>query len=71
MAERIFEGLGMRPRIVSVPPPLWRAALALAQPLLPGASAAMGARMDQDLAFDPGPAARDLGWTPRNFHPRF
>jgi hypothetical protein len=31
----------------------------------------MGARMAADLAFDGGPAARDFGWAPRAFHPRF
>ena len=71
MAERVFEGLGMRPAIVSVPPPLWRLALALASPILPGATAAMGDRMAADLVFDPEPARRDLGWSPRAFHPRF
>ncbi len=71
MVERIFEGLGRRPRIVPVPAPLWRAAFAVAAPLLPGATASMGARMDADLVFDGAPAARDLGWAPRDFRPRF
>ncbi len=71
MAGRVFEGLGRRPRLLAVPPPLWRLGLALAGPLLPGATAAMGERMGADLTFDPGPARRDLGWTPRPFHPRF
>jgi nucleoside-diphosphate-sugar epimerase len=71
MAERVFAGLGRTPRILSVPKPVWRAGLAVAAPLLPGVGAAMGERMDQDLAFDGAAAARDLGWSPRPFQPRF
>jgi nucleoside-diphosphate-sugar epimerase len=71
MAARIFEGLGRRPRIVSLPPTLWRAGFTLAAPLLPGAGAAMGARMAEDLVFDPAPARAAFGWNPRAFHPRF
>ena len=71
MCERVFEGLGRRPRLLPLPPGVWRAGLALAGPLLPGATAAMGARMACDLTFDPVPAARDFGWAPRDFHPRF
>ena len=71
MCERVFEGLDRRPRLLTLTPAAWRLALALAAPLLPGATAAMGARMGQDLAFDAAPALRDFGWTPRAFHPRF
>jgi hypothetical protein len=52
MAVRIFHGLGLRPRVVSLPPRLWQAGLKLAAPLLPGATAAMGERMGEDLVFD-------------------
>jgi nucleoside-diphosphate-sugar epimerase len=71
MAARIFEALGKRPRMVAVPPAMWRLGLGLAAPLLPGATAAMGARMAADLTFDPAPAARDFGWSPRPFRPDF
>ena len=71
MVVRIFHGLGRRPRIVTVPPSLWRLGLRLARSRLPGVNAAMGARMDADLVFDSGPAARDLGWSPRPFRPKF
>jgi len=71
MAERVFEGLGRTPRILTVPGPLWSLAFMLARPLLPGATAAMGARMSEDLTFDPEPARRDLGWASRAFHPVF
>ncbi len=71
MVERVFAGLGRKPLILSVPLPLWRLGLTLASPLLPGATAAMGERMAEDLVFDGKPAAVDFGWSPRDFHPRF
>ena len=71
MAGRIFEALGRPPRLLSLPPPLWRLGLALASPVLPGATAAMGARMSEDLAFDASPAMRDFGYAPRPFRPVF
>lgn len=71
MLVRIFHGLGRRPRIVSLPPPLWTLGLRVVGSRLPGVNASMGARMDADLTFDPGPAVRDLDWSPRPFRPRF
>ena len=71
MCGRVFEGLGRRPRLLTIPPALWRLGLWAASPVLPGATAAMGGRMSQDLVFDAGPAARDFGWAPRAFRPRF
>jgi uncharacterized protein YbjT (DUF2867 family) len=71
MAARIFEALGQRPRLLAIPPPLWRLGLTLAAPLLPGATAAMGMRMAEDLTFDGASAARDFGWSPRAFRPDF
>jgi nucleoside-diphosphate-sugar epimerase len=70
MSERIFEGMGRQPRIISVPPAIWRLGLILATPLLPGATSAMGSRMADDLTFDGAPAQRDFQWRPRDFHPR-
>ncbi|WP_269714546.1 NAD-dependent epimerase/dehydratase family protein [Caulobacter sp. NIBR2454] len=71
MAGRVFEGLGRRPLIVSLPPALWRIGLTLASPIMPGVTAGMGERMEADLTFESGDAARDFGWAPRDFHPRF
>ena len=71
MAGRVFDSLNKPRFIVSLPPWLWRLAFAVAQPLLPGATAAMGTRMAADLTFDGGPARRDFGWAPRAFRPRF
>ena len=62
MAERVFEGMGRRPAILPLPESLWRAAFSLARPLLPGATAQMGSRMSEDLAFDGSAAAADFGW---------
>jgi nucleoside-diphosphate-sugar epimerase len=71
MVERIFLGLDRTPRILCVPEPLWRLGFGLARSRLGGATAAMGERMSQDLAFDGGPAMRDFGWAPRPFRPVF
>jgi hypothetical protein len=54
-----------------MPPWLFALVMRLAKPFYPGATAAMGARMGQDLTFDSSAAARDFGWSPRAFHPRF
>jgi nucleoside-diphosphate-sugar epimerase len=71
MTERIFEAVGKRPRIVSVPPPIWKLAILVATPVIPGVTAAMGSRMAEDLTFDAAPAERDFAWRARDFRPRF
>jgi uncharacterized protein YbjT (DUF2867 family) len=71
MVGRIFDGLGKRRRIVTVPPVLWKTAFALAAPLLPNANVAMGERMSKDMVFDATPAIKDFGWNPRSFQPKF
>ena len=71
MVVRIFESLGRPPQVICLPPRLWKMAFALARPLLPGATAAMGVRMEADLTFDGSDAVRDLSWRPRPFYPRF
>ena len=69
MIGRIFDGLRMPRRTISVPPLLWRAGFVLANPLFPGANVAMGIRMMKDMTFDSTPATRDFGWNPRAFNP--
>lgn len=73
MLERIFVALGRKPHILPVPLPLYRAALAVARlhPRLRGLSLDVADRMNQDLVFDYGDAARDLGFHPRAFAPEF
>ena len=70
MIGRIFDGLRMPRRMISVPPSLWRAAFFVARRLFPGANVAMGIRMMKDMTFDSAPAVRDFGWHPRAFNPR-
>jgi nucleoside-diphosphate-sugar epimerase len=71
MVGRIFDGMGLPRRTISVPPSLWGAAFILAKPLFPGANVAMGTRMMKDMTFDSAPAVRDFGWSPRAFKPAF
>ncbi|MBR1268875.1 epimerase [Bradyrhizobium sp. AUGA SZCCT0222] len=71
MIGRIFDGMKLPRRTLSIPPVLWRAGFVVAKPLFPSANAAMGIRMMKDMAFDSTPAVRDFGWKPRNFFPVF
>ncbi|MBR1120210.1 epimerase [Bradyrhizobium lablabi] len=71
MIGRVFDGMQLPRRMVSVPPLLWRAGFAVAKPLFPGANVAMGIRMMKDMTFDSTPAERDIGWSPRPFNPKF
>ena len=71
MVARVLATLAPPPRLVELPGPLFRLALAAGratgrlQGMPPGAIA----RMREDLVFDPAPAARDLGYSPRPFNP--
>ncbi len=71
MIGRVFDGLSLPRRFVSVPPWLWRATFAAINPLYPDANVAMGIRMMKDMTFDSTPARQDLGWSPRGFRPVF
>ena len=71
MIGRIFDGLRLPRRMISIPAALWRMAFALAHPLFPDANVAMGLRMTKDMTFDATPAIEDFGWNPRSFHPVF
>lgn len=71
MIGRVFDGMRLPRRMVSVPPLLWRAGFVLANPLFPDANVAMGIRMMMDMTFDSSPAVRDIGWNPRAFRPVF
>ena len=71
MVERIFEGIGRQPRILSIPPALWRFGLRFASYWMPNLTTEMGSRMADNLVFDATPAQRDFGWRPRRFRPVF
>jgi len=71
MIGRIFDGMKLPRRTISIPAPVWRAAFVVAKPLFPSANVAMGIRMMKDMTFDATPAEKDFGWKPRAFHPVF
>lgn len=71
MVDRVFEGLGKRPRTLAMPTWLFGLIMRLAKPFYPGATVAMGTRMGRDLTFDSAEAVADFGWAPRSFHPQF
>ena len=69
MVSRIARGIGRTPRLVRLPLPLVRGALAAASfvPGLGHVTPDMADRMDEDLVFDLAPARRDFGYDPRPF----
>ena len=70
MVARVLAALSPPRRLWLLPGPLFSVAALAARGLgLHDAGAAVLARMRQDLAFDAGPARRDLGYAPRAFVP--
>lgn len=71
MVARTVGSLQPPARLLEVPAPLFKAALAVARlgGRLGTASDSVLARMRQDLVFDSRPAMRDLGYAPRRFDP--
>lgn len=69
MVTRVFEALGERPRLISVPLWFYSRAIACARmfPRWRHWSPAMAQRMNEDLLFDHSLAARDLQFSPRAF----
>jgi nucleoside-diphosphate-sugar epimerase len=69
MVARVFAALACRPRLLPVPLPVFRLAVALMRclPRYRHWSTAMAERMNRDLVFDHAEAARDLGFKPRAF----
>lgn len=67
LVAMVFAAHGRHPRILHVP----RWLVTIASPLVAragrGSLAGMAARMNEDLSFDHGDAARDLGFDPRPF----
>lgn len=69
MVCRVFTALGRPPRPVTVPLGVVRMAVALLRiaPRYRHLTAAMAERMNRDLVFDHGEAAKDFGFAPRPF----
>lgn len=69
MVSRVFRAMGRQPRLLTVPLGLFRLAVACMRvlPRYRHWSAAMAERMNRDLVFGHGEAARDLGFRPRPF----
>jgi nucleoside-diphosphate-sugar epimerase len=71
MIGRVFDSLGRRRLILPVPQLVWRLGYKALQRFFPGTNANMGSRMSKDMVFDGSLAARDFGWNPRPFRPKF
>ena len=71
MVKRTLASLQPPARLVRVPTPLFKAALAGAHALgkMESLGGAAVARMQEDLVFDVEPARRDFGYSPRTFQP--
>ncbi len=69
MVRRIFLAAGLRPRLITIPLFVFRAALACLRvlPKYRSWSVAMAERMQKDMVFDCSDAVRDLGFSPRVF----
>ena len=69
MVIRVFDALGRRPRLLTVPLWAFRLAVSMLRRLLRYRqwSAAMAERMNSDLVFDHADATRDLGFKPCTF----
>lgn len=69
MVEKIFEGLGKKPRIVNIPLPLFRLGIRLAAslPAYRGLTPDMADRMSRDQTADNSEAEKDFGYSPRKF----
>jgi nucleoside-diphosphate-sugar epimerase len=71
MVERVLAALQPPARLIRVPTPLFKAALATAHAFgkMQGLGDAALARMGEDLVFDAEAARRDFGYAPRGFNP--
>lgn len=71
MVKRTLASLQPPARLIRVPTPLFKAALAGAHALgkMQSLGGAAVARMHEDLVFDAEPARRDFGYSPRLFQP--
>ncbi len=72
MVARVLASLQPRPRLLRLPAPLFRIAVATARrlDLIGGIDQGMLDRLESDLVFDADAARRDFGYAPRRFEPR-
>jgi nucleoside-diphosphate-sugar epimerase len=71
MVGRIFDGLGLPRRMITIPLFAWKATFVVTKPFFSGFNVAMGTRMSKNMVFDHSTAREDFGWRPRDFHPQF
>ncbi len=75
MVARVFRAMGRAPFIVPIPLVIWRAGFAALGAIRKGGKNAtnieMALRMSQHMDFDHDDAARDFGYAPGPFNPRF
>lgn len=71
MVERVLSGLGLRPRLLRLPPALMTVAAAVAGHVWrrSGLNAEMARRQNRDLKFDDTAVRTRLGYAPRPFRP--
>lgn len=71
MVERIFESIHHKPKFVTIPAAVFRAAIgALSMiPRYRDFNIAMAQRMNEDLVYEHGDATRDFGYQPNRFTP--
>ncbi|MDP2795170.1 MAG: glycosyltransferase [Sulfurisoma sp.] len=71
MVERIFDRIGLQPRFVALPRGVWMGLLHLAHlaPTYRRINMEMIDRINADMCFDHGDAARSFGFSPRSFQP--
>jgi len=69
MVEAIFHHLGKKPRIMSIPLPIFKLMTRCISwlPAFAHLSTAMITRMNQDLCFEHTAAYHDFGYSPRTF----
>lgn len=72
MVQRLLQAMQPSPRLIRLPAPLFRSAVAAARVLrrVDGVSETVLARLRQDLVFDASAARTDFGYAPRGFNPQ-
>jgi len=72
MVKRIFQTLNRKPRIVNIPPAVYKLAIIVMKQISPRyafVQSSMVDRMNMDMIFDHSDASKDFGYNPRAFQP--